>query len=86
MVSLLEACKIVKENFSGYKYFIYAGETDSYFILTDIGNHGEELLDAAFSIEKKTGEVDVWFYPDHIGEEIKDLEVPEQYRYHGEIK
>ncbi len=86
MIDLLTACKIVKGNFSGYKYFIYAGETDNYFILADIGDHGEELYDSVFSVDKKTGEVDVWFPPDHIGENRKELEVPEQYRYHGEIK
>lgn len=86
MVSLLEACKIVKENFSGYKYFIQASETEKYFLLTDISDNGYLLYNATFSVDKKTGEVDVWFPSDHIGESRKKLEVPEQYRYHGEIK
>ena len=86
MIDLLTACKIVKGNYSGYKYFVQASETEKYFLLTDISDDGCLLYNATFSVDKKTGEVDVWFPPDHIGETRKELEVPEQYRYHGEIK
>ena len=48
MLSLLEACQIIKNNFSGYKYFIQASETEKYFLLTDIGDNGEILFDATF--------------------------------------
>ncbi len=87
MITLEQACEIVsKEN--GTRYIGAVKELENMYIIYILSNEGQEQLDSGRFVDKRTGEYGVY----HIlmmaqtFRELKPLEVPEQYRYHGEIK
>lgn len=73
-----EACKIALEN-TGDRYVLSIHKhKEGYVIATSITYY---LPDNSPLIVKENGEIDVYFPPDHFGEEYEDIEIPEKYRY-----
>ncbi len=82
MINVEEACKAVHKIFK-FRCIGAIKETSELFIISPCGNNGEILyISSPFSVDKKTGEVDDFFPPDHYEEFIKavPVEIPEQYR------
>lgn len=87
MINLEKAIEIFINKYK-YKYLADICETPYNFLIGGLGDNGEELTEPPTAINKKTGETSVFIPPHHVEEWLarKELEIPEQYRYHGEIK
>ena len=81
MISLETACaKAV--SLTGWRYVIGAYEAESgYVIVTSLSD--EEPDTSPLIIDKNTGGIDVFFFPDHQREKIKRVDIPEQFRWNA---
>ena len=91
MLNILKACELVCKH-SNSKYIGSIGETDECYLIGVLSNNGESLTQPAFIVDKTLGTVRSGsfgeFAKKYLGklDSIKSVEIPEQYRYHGEIK
>lgn len=88
MITLEEAIDIYLKK-SKAKYIASIYEIESSYVFAEILESGEyPCTGGTYAVRKDTGETWVFFLPHHIEEwkAGKELEVPEKYRFHGEIK
>lgn len=86
MITLEEAIEIyLKKTKAKYLAWIY--ETESSYRFSYVSEEGSIPTDCGLAVKKDTGEVWVMFPFRHIDEwrGSKEIEVPEKYRYPGEI-
>ena len=80
MITVLEACRIATE-YDGRPYVIGINEMENgYEIAT---SYNGEVLDVSCGtfVDKKNGEVSLFFPPDHMNEDSKSIEIPKRYRH-----
>lgn len=87
MIDMDKAIEIVFNEYN-YKYLAGIEETSFNFLFSFLGSNGEELTEPPTAVDKESGKTSVFFPPHHIEEWLsrKQLEIPEQYRFPGEIK
>ena len=80
MITVLEACRIATE-YDGRPYVIGINEMENgYEIAT---SYNGEVLDVSCGtfVDKKNGEVSLFFPPDHMNEKSTPIKIPKRYRY-----
>lgn len=89
MISVEEACRIATEYFK-MPYVYSITETNDLFVLPLIGEDGYMGCGGTETVNKTTGEVGIFKRSRDSLENIfyngKSVEIPEKYRYKGEIK
>lgn len=88
MLYAKDACKLVAER-SKMPYVRLITETDTEFVIPTLTANGEALLEPAYVVNKITGEISLFRRSKENYERLKkgkQIEIPEQYRYPGEIK
>ena len=84
MITLEQACEIVLKK-EKVKYIASVREHPEMFVITFLGNDGQELLDPGRTVQKENGQFGVYTPLLRLKtvHELKKLEVPEKYRFPG---
>lgn len=87
MITLEQACEIVS-NEEKTPYLASVKELPDAYVITILSAEGYGLLDASRIVDKETGKCGVYTIPLRVKtyKDLKPLEIPEQYRFPGEIK
>ena len=89
MISVEEACRIVTEH-KKLLYVSHITELDDIYLIPVLSNNGEFLIENTATVNKNTAEIGVFRLSRescmNLKENGKEIEIPEKYRYPGEIK
>lgn len=89
MISVEEACRLVMEKRKGYSYIGGITDTGDLFTMGLLNDEGQAGTGNGVVIDKSTKEISafVWTKEMLLKEKNgKPVEIPEKYRYPGEIK
>lgn len=89
MISVEDACRLVTEK-CHVPYITHITEVGNIYIMPVANRNGEALCDGSWTVDKITGEVSAFRISKdmviNIKNNGKDVEIPEKYKYPGEIK
>lgn len=89
MLTIEEACRLVLEKYGGYKYIGGITDTGDTFQMGLLNEKGYSGTDNGFVIDKTTMLIRPYVWTREMLEKTKNgkkVEVPEKYRFTGEIK
>ncbi len=82
MINIEKACEIVAQ-IEHTRYIASVGELSDVYVITVLDNNGQTMLDATYTINKKTGECGAYdalmMYKTF--KDLKSLEIPKKYQY-----
>ena len=89
MISVEKACELLMEHCKGYSYVSAIYELDDLYLIGLITEDGYIVSDGLHSVNKETGELGAFCFTRenamNYKNNKKEIEIPEKYRYDGEI-